>query len=137
LGEDPSRLELRVSSGYSPQLAGEVEQGKLAVAIIRREPKPEPAHRLLGREPIIVVLASDHVLAQHSEVDVIDLKDEPFIGVSDVLHILGDIVGGYLERRGTPRIPTQVIDDFAMGIVHVASTRSLALLPAYAMNYQP
>ncbi|WP_189051031.1 LysR family transcriptional regulator [Aliidongia dinghuensis] len=137
LGEDLSSLELRVSSGYSPQLAEEVEQGKLDVAIIRREPRPELAYRLLGREPIVVVLPSDHVLAQHSEIDVIDLKAEPFIGFSEVPHILRDIVDGYLERRGAPMTPAQVIDNFAVGISHVASTRGFALLPAYAANYLP
>jgi LysR family hca operon transcriptional activator len=34
-------------------------------------------------------------------------------------------------------MPTQVIDSFAMGISLVASTRGLALLPAYAANYLP
>jgi LysR family hca operon transcriptional activator len=137
LGEDLSGLELRVSSGYSPQLAEEVEQGKLDVAIIRREPLPQLAYRLLGREPIVVILPSDHALAKHAEIDVRDLRDDPFIGFSDVPHILRDVVGGYLERQGTPRTPTQVIDNFAVGISLVASTRGFALLPAYAANYLP
>jgi LysR family hca operon transcriptional activator len=137
LGEDLARLELRVSSGYSPQLAEEVEQGKLDVAIIRREPRPELAYRLLGREPIVVILPSDHALAKHSEIDVTDLKDDPFIGFSDVPHILRDIVSDYLERRGARMTPTRLIDNFAMAISLVASTRGFALLPAYAANYLP
>jgi LysR family transcriptional regulator, hca operon transcriptional activator len=137
LGEDLPDLELRVSSGYSPQLADEVQQGKLDVAIIRREPRAELAYRWLGREPIVVVLPSDHVLAKQSEIDVTDLKNDPFIGFSDVPHVLRDIVSNYLERRGTPMVPTQVIDSFAVGISLVASTRGFALLPAYAANYLP
>jgi LysR family hca operon transcriptional activator len=137
LGGDLARLELRVSSGYSPQLADELEQGKLDVAIIRREPRSELAYKLLGREPIMVILPSDHALAKHSEIDVTALKGEPFIGFSEVPHILRDIVDGYLERNGMPMKPTQVIDNFAMGISLVASTRCFALLPAYAANYLP
>jgi LysR family hca operon transcriptional activator len=137
LGEDLAKLELRVSSGYSPHLADEVEQGKLDVAIIRREPKPGLAYRLLGREPIVVILPSDHALAKQSEIDVSDLKDDPFIGFSDVPHVLRDIVGDYLKQRGVPVTPAQTIDNFAMGISLVASTRGYALLPAYAANFLP
>ncbi len=137
LGEDLARVELRVSSGYSPQLADEVAQGKLDVAIIRREPRPELVYRLLGREPIVVVLPSDHALATRTEIDVIDLRDDPFIGFSDVPHVLRDIVDDYLEGCGTPRTPTQMIDNFAVGISLVASTRGFALLPAYATNFLP
>ncbi|HEX4183993.1 MAG TPA: LysR family transcriptional regulator [Caulobacteraceae bacterium] len=137
LGVDLTRLELRVSSGFSPQLAEEVEQGKLDVAIIRREPRPELAYRLLGREPIVAILPSDHALATLDEIDVRDLKDDPFIGFSDVPHILRGVVDDYLERCGTPRTPVQVIDSFAMGISLVASIRGFALLPAYAANFLP
>src|ERR1700753_2745157 len=38
LAEDLAGVDLRISSGYSPQLASEVQAGKLDVAIIRREP---------------------------------------------------------------------------------------------------
>jgi LysR family hca operon transcriptional activator len=137
LGEDLASLELRISSGHSPQLAEEVEQGKLDVAIIRREPKPELGFWLLGREPIVVVLPSDHAQAKHPDIDVADLKGDPFIGFSDVPHILRDIVDDYLRRCGTPMTPTQVIDSFATGISLVASTRGFVLLPAYATNYLP
>jgi LysR family hca operon transcriptional activator len=137
LGEDLANLELRVSSGYSPHLAEEVEQGKLDVAIIRREPRPGLAYHLLGREPIVVLLPSDHALAKHTEIDVTDLKHDPFIGFSDVPHVLRDIVNDYLERQGAPMTPTQTIDNFAVAISLVASTRGFALLPAYAANFLP
>src|ERR1700761_5339155 len=75
LGGDLPNLELRISSGYSPQLAKDVQQGKLDAAIIRREPAPDLGYRLLGREPLIVVLPSDHRLASREAIDLADLAD--------------------------------------------------------------
>ena len=66
-----------------------------------------------------------------------DLKEDPFIGFSDVPHVLRDVVGEYMKQRGMPVIPAQTIDNFAMGISLVASTRGYALLPAYAANFLP
>ena len=137
LGEALPGLELRISSGYSPQLADEVVQGKLDVAIIRREPQPELAFRLLGHEPLVVVVPSDHRLATGSAIDLADLAGEPYIGFSDVPHVLRDVVDGYFRGRNLAFEPAHRIDNFAMGISLVASTRGFAILPAYATNYLP
>ena len=137
LGEDLAQLELRISSGYSPHLAEDVQQGKLDAAIIRQEPKPDLAYRLLGREPLMVVLPSDHRLANHEAIDIADLKDDPFIGFSDVPHVLRGVVDDYLKRHGLDLEPAHRIDNFAMGVSLVASSRGFALLPAYAANFLP
>jgi len=137
LGDDLAKLELRISSGYSPQLAEDVRQGKLDVAIIRREPKPDLAYRLLGREPLIVVLPSDHRLASREAIDLADLAGDPFIGFSDVPHVLREVVRDYMARRGLDTEPAHRIDNFAMGVSLVASTRGFAVLPAYAANFLP
>jgi LysR family hca operon transcriptional activator len=137
LGEDLAGLELRISSGYSPQLADEVAQGKLDIAIIRREPQPELAYRLLGREPLVVVVPSDHRLALGAAIDIADLAGEPYIGFSDVPRVLRDVVDGYFRERDLAFEPAHRIDNFAMGISLVASTRGFAILPAYATNYLP
>jgi len=137
LGEDLPTLELRISSGYSPQLAEDVQQGKLDAAIIRREPKPDLAYRLLGREPLMVVLPSDHRFAGRDAVDLADLAGDPFIGFSDVPHVLRAVVADYMKRRGLDIEPVHRIDNFAMGVSLVASTRGFAVLPAYAANFLP
>ncbi len=137
LGEDLPGLELRISSGYSPQLAEEVAQGKLDIAIIRREPQAELAYRLLGREPLVVVLPSDHRLAAQTAIDIADLVDEPYVGFSDVPRVLRDVVEGYFRECGAAFEPAHRIDNFAMGISLVASTRGFAILPTYATNYLP
>jgi len=137
LGEDLAKLELRISSGYSPQLAEDVQQGKLDVAIIRREPGPDLEYRLLGREPLSIILPSDHRLASREAIDLADLAGDPFIGFSDVPHVLRDVVQACLRRRGLDIEPVHRIDNFAMGISLVASTRGFAMLPAYATNFLP
>jgi LysR family hca operon transcriptional activator len=137
LAEDLPQVDLRISSGYSPQLAEAVQGGKLDVAIIRREPQPDLAYRLLGREPLVVMLPSDHRLAAQGEVDIGDLATDPYIGFTDVPHVLRDLVQAYLEGRGLTLEPAHRIDNFAMGISLVASTRGFAILPAYAANYLP
>jgi LysR family hca operon transcriptional activator len=137
LGNDLPTLELRISSGYSPHLAEEVQQGKLDAAIIRREPKPDLAFRLLGREPLMVVLPSDHRLASRQAIDLVDLAQDPFIGFSDVPHVLREVVRTYMARRGLDIEPVHRIDNFAMGVSLVASARGFAVLPAYAANFLP
>jgi len=137
LGEDLPKLELRISSGYSPQLAEDVRQGKLDAAIIRREPAPDLTYRLLGQEPLMVVLPSDHRLAGRDAIDVADLANDPFIGFSDVPHVLREIVRAYMQGRGLDIEPVHRIDNFAMGVSLVASTRGFAILPAYAANFLP
>jgi LysR family hca operon transcriptional activator len=137
LGEDLPTLELRVSSGYSPQLADDVAQGKLDVAVIRREPQPDLDYRLIGREPLSVILPSDHRLAEKDSIAITELRDEAFIGFSDVPHVLREVVDGYLEANGLSLEPAHRIDNFAMGISLVSSSRGFALLPTYALNFLP
>jgi LysR family hca operon transcriptional activator len=137
LGEDLAGLELRVSSGWSPQLAEDVRQGKLDVAIIRREPLAELDYRLLGRERMAVVLPSDHRLAGREAIDVADLMGDPYIGFTDVPHVLRGVVDGYLRTRGLEITPVQRIDNFTAAISLVAQMRGFAILPAYATNYLP
>lgn len=137
LGEDLAALELRVSSGYSPQLAEDVRDGKLDIAIIRREPVADLAFRRLGVEPLVLVLPSDHRLAGESAVDLADLAGEPYIGFSDTPRVLRGIIDAYLAGRGLDLQPAQRIDNFAMGLSLVASTRGFAILPAYAANFLP
>jgi LysR family hca operon transcriptional activator len=137
LGEDLASLDLRISSGYSPRLAEDVRQGKLDIAIVRREPLPELDFRLIGRERLVVILPSDHRLAAQAEVDLADLAGDPYVGFSDIPHVLRGVVDGYMRGRGLTIEPTHRIDNFAMGVSLVASSRGFAVLPAYATNFLP
>jgi LysR family hca operon transcriptional activator len=135
LRDELPNIEIRVSSQYSPQLADELQRGKLDIAFLRREPKPDIEYVVIAREPLVVILPSDHRLAACKAIDPMDLASETFIGMSDTPHILRGVINDYFDRLGLKIAPKHLIDNFAMGVSLVASTRGVALLPAYAENF--
>jgi LysR family transcriptional regulator, hca operon transcriptional activator len=128
-------IEIRVSSDHSTMLADELQRGKLDVAFLRREQKPDLAYKLAAREPLVVVLPSDHPLASREAIDPHDLVGEKFIGISAVPRVLRAVIGDYLKRCGIAIVPHLEVDNFAMAISLVASTRGVALLPVSAENF--
>jgi LysR family hca operon transcriptional activator len=135
LRDELSRIEIRVSSDHSTMLADELERGRLDVAFLRREQKPDLEFQLVAREPLVVFLPSDHPLAERDAIDPHDLVGETFIGISSVPRVLRAIINDYLKRSGIELVPHLEIDNFAMAISLVASTRGVALLPASAENF--
>jgi LysR family hca operon transcriptional activator len=64
LRDELPNIDVMVSSQYSPLLADGLAKGKIDVAFLRREKGvPELAYRVLVKEPLRVVLPSDHRLA--------------------------------------------------------------------------
>ena len=131
------KIEFKVSSRYSPDLADDLQSGELDVALLRVEPRPELTYRTIASEPLVVVLPSDHRLAAEAAIDPRDLEGETFIGFSDVPHILREVVASYFRRVGVTITPSHLIDNFAMGMSLVASTRGVALLPTYVEPLMP
>ena len=84
-----------------------------------------------------MILPSDHPLAEREAIDPHDLVGETFIGVSTVPRVLRAVIDDYLKRSGIEITPHLEIDNFAMAISLVASTRGVALLPASAENFLP
>ena len=80
-------------------------------------------------------LPSDHPLARHKAIDPHDLVGETFIGISEIPRVLRAVINAYLKRTGIELTPHLEIDNFAMAISLVASTRGVALLPASAENF--
>jgi LysR family hca operon transcriptional activator len=64
-----------------------------------------------------------------------DLVGETFIGISEIPRVLRAVINAYLRRTGIELTPHLEIDNFAMAISLVASTRGVALLPASAENF--
>jgi LysR family transcriptional regulator, hca operon transcriptional activator len=128
-------IEIRVSSDHSITLAGDLERGKLDIAFLRREQKLDLEYRVVATEPLVVFLPSDHRLAEHKAIDPHDLAGETFIGISEIPRVLRAVVSDYLKRTGIELTPHLEIDNFAMGISAVASTRGVALMPATAANF--
>jgi LysR family transcriptional regulator, hca operon transcriptional activator len=128
-------IEIRVSSDHSTTLADDLERGKLDIAFLRREQKRDLEYKLVTTEPLVVFLPSDHPLARRKAIDPRDLVGETFIGISESPRVLRAVVSDYLTRTGIELTPHLEIDNFAMAISLVASTRGMALLPASAENF--
>jgi LysR family transcriptional regulator, hca operon transcriptional activator len=135
LRDELLNIEIRVSSDHSTTLADDLQRGKLDIAFLRREQKPDLEYQLVAKEPLIVVLPSDHALAERDAIDPHDLVGETFIGISGVPRVLHSVIDDYLKRSGIEIVPHLEIDNFAMADSLVASTRGVALLPASAVNF--
>jgi LysR family hca operon transcriptional activator len=137
LRDDLPDLEVRIYSGFSVDLANDVERGKLDVAFIRREPHPDLEYKFVLSEKLVAVLPRGHQLAVSSSIEPRNMIGETFIGISSVPRILRGVVNGYLEQSGVRIRPHLEIDNYAMATSLVGSTRGLALLPASIDAYLP
>src|ERR1700720_1301775 len=138
LHDELPNIDVMISSQYSPLLADGLSKGKIDAAFLRREKGvPELAYRVLVKEPLVVVLPSDHRLAALQVISPGDLVGETFVTVSDTAPVLRVIIEDYLKRSGTNIKPAHKADHLAMGISLIASTRGVGLLPAYAQNFLP
>ena len=131
------KIDFKVSSLYSPDAADALQSGEIDLGFLRVEPRPDVTYQVIAHEPLLVILPSDHPLAVKAALDSRDLEGETFIGFSAVPHVLRDIVDDYLAESGVDVTPSHRIDNFAMGISLVASTRGVALLPAYVEPLLP
>ncbi len=130
-------IEIRVSSGFSTNLADDLQRGKINVAFLRREPKPDLEYRLVRKEPLVVILPSHHPLAGDGAIDPRDLMTHTFIGISDIAPVLRAAIQDYLRRSDVEIIAALEVDNFAMAMSLVTSTGGLALLPASIEGYLP
>lgn len=131
------RIEFKVTSLYSPDLADALQSGEIDLGFLRIEPRPDVAYQVIAKEPLVVILPSDHPLAQETQIDPKALENEALIGFSDVPHVLRKVVEDYLRAEAVDVKPRHHIDNFAMGLSLVASTRGVALLPAYVEPLMP
>ena len=138
LHDELPNVDVMISSQYSPLLADGLSKGKIDAAFLRRERgAPDLAFRLLVKEPLVVVLPSDHHLTEHKAISPRDLVGEIFVTVSDTAPVLRVVIDNYLKRCGINITPAHEVDHLAMGMSLIASTRGVGLLPAYAQNFLP
>ena len=131
-------IEVTVSSQYSPDLADALIRGKLDVAFLRREKHAgDLAYTVVTEEPLVVVLPSDHRLASRHAIDPHAIVGETFISVSKTAPVLRVVIDDYLKRSGLEIVASHEVDNIAMAMSLVASTRGVALLPAYVENFLP
>jgi LysR family hca operon transcriptional activator len=138
LHEELPNIDVMISSQYSPLLADGLSKGKIDAAFLRREQgTPDLAFRLLVKEPLVVVLPSNHRLASLKAIRPQDLAGETFVTVSHTAPVLRGVIDNYLKRSGVKITPAHAADHVTMGMSLIASTGGVGLLPAYAQNFLP
>jgi len=131
-------IEITVSSQYSPDLAEALRRRKLDAAFMRPErDMGDLAYTPLTREPLEVIMPSDHGLAARETVPIEMLEGETFINVSNTAPALRLVIDKYLAESGAAIRTDHEVDNIAMAMSLIASTRGVALLPAYVRNFMP
>jgi LysR family hca operon transcriptional activator len=136
LRDELPNVDVMISSQYSPLLANALLKGTVDAAFLRRERgMPDLAFRLLVKEPLVVILPSNHRLAALKAISPGDLVGETFVGVADTAPVLRAVIDDYLKRSGINITPAHEVDHVVMGVSLIASTGGVGLLPAYAQNF--
>ena len=130
-------IQVVVSSDYSPNLAEALARGRMDVAIMRLEPGYDLGYHVVDNEPLVVLMPSDHRLTAQATVSPQAFVGEVFIGGSNKAGVLRAVSDEYLRRNGIDIKLNHGVDNIAMAISLVASTRGLALMPAYAEDFLP
>jgi LysR family hca operon transcriptional activator len=138
LRDELPSIDVTISSDHSPNLAGALARGKLDLAFMRPEPQmPDLEYKVVATHPLVVVLPRDHRLAAQPAIALRELAGETYLGISDTAPTLRAVIETYLERSGVGLRPAQRLDNLAMAMSMVASTRGVALLPAHAESFLP
>src|SRR5580692_7761688 len=137
LRDELKNIQVTVSSDYSPDLAEGLVRGRLDLAFLRVEPGYDLEYHVVDREPLIVLMPSDHRLTARSCVGPEALVGEIFIGGSNKASVLHAVTEDYFHRSGLDIKFDHGVDNLAMAVSLVASTRGVALMPEYAKNLLP
>ena len=138
-------IQVTITSDYSPDLAEALIRGNLDVAFLRVEPSFDLCYEVVDHEQLIVLMPSDHRLISRETIHPREFVGEIFIGGSRHPHthahtkasVLAAVTEDYFSRCGLDIKLDHGVDNMAMAISLVASTRGLALMPAYAKNLLP
>ena len=137
LRDQLTNIQVVVSSDYSPNLAEALTRGRMDLAFMRLEPGYDLGYHVVDREPLIVLMPSDHRLAEKQAIHPRELVGEIFIAGSNKAGVLRAVTEEYLRRSGVNIRVDHGVDNMAMAMSLVASTRGLALMPAYAKGLLP
>ncbi|MEX3965875.1 LysR family transcriptional regulator [Paraburkholderia sp. EG286B] len=137
LRDELPNIDVTVSSYYSPDVADALARGKLDLGFLRAEPGYDLEYRVVNRERLIVLMPADHPLAVKAAISPQDIAGEPFVMASNKARVLHEVIVGYLQAQGVKVATEHGVDNLAMAMSLVASTRGVALMPEYANNLLP
>src|SRR5215470_15929342 len=135
LREEAPEVEMTLMTKSSPELADGLVQGKIDVALLRREAHTVGlAFKFLIKEPLIAILPTGHRLARHRAVRVQDLARESFISTARVAPVLRSVIEDYAMKAGIRLKQNYDAETLSGGMSLVASTGGFTLLPLYVRN---
>jgi LysR family hca operon transcriptional activator len=137
LRDELTNIQVAVTSDFSPDIAEALLRGRLDVAFMRVETTFDLCYEVVDREPLIVLMPSDHRLTSREAIHPRDFAGEIFIGGSKKATVLRAVTDDYLRRFGLDIKLDHGVDSASMAISLVASMRGLALMPTYAKNLLP
>jgi LysR family hca operon transcriptional activator len=137
LRDELPNIDVTVSSDYSSELADALVRGKLDLAFLRAEPQYDLAYRVVSREPLVVLMPSEHPLAAREAVGPEDFAGEVFVAASSKETVLGAVADAYLKRAGIDMAASPGVDSLAAAISLVAAKKGFSLMPASAQSLLP
>jgi LysR family hca operon transcriptional activator len=135
LREEAPDVEITLSSQSSPELANALMQGKVDVALLRRETQAAGlAFKFLVEEPLVAILPSGHRLATRKAIRPQELARETFISPARLAPVLRSVINDYAARVGITLKQTYDAENISGGMSLVVSTGGVTLLPLYVQN---
>jgi LysR family hca operon transcriptional activator len=135
LREEAPDIEITLMTKSSPELADGLMQGKIDVALLRREAHTVGlAFKFLIKEPLIAILPAGHCLARHRAVWPQDLARESFISTARVAPVLRSVIDDYAAKAGIRLKQNYDAETLSGGMSLVASTGGFTLLPTYVRH---
>jgi LysR family transcriptional regulator, hca operon transcriptional activator len=135
LREEAPDVEITLMTKSSPELADGLMQGKIDVALLRREAHTVGlAYKFLIKEPLIAILPTRHRLARHRTVPPQDLARESFISTARAAPVLRTVIDDYAAKAGITLKQSNDAETLSGGMSLVASTGGYTLLPLYVRH---
>jgi len=135
LREEAPDVEITLMTKSSPELADGLMQGKIDVALLRREAHTVGlAFKFLTKEPLIAILPTRHRLARHRTVPPQDLARESFISTARAAPVLRTVIDDYAAKAGITLKQSNDAETLSGGMSLVASTGGFTLLPLYVRH---
>ena len=135
LREEAPDIEITISSRSSPDLADGLMQGKIDVALLRRETQTTGlGFKSLIEEPLVAILPTGHRLAARKAVRPQDLARETYISTARLAPVLRAVIRDYAAKAGITLKQKYEAASISSGMALVASTGGVTLLPLYVQH---
>jgi len=135
LREEAPDIEITLLSQSSTELADALMQGKVDVALLRRETQTTGlTFKFLIKEPLVAILPTGHRLAARKTVRPQDLARETFISPARHAPVLRSVINDYAAKVGITLKQKYDAENLSGGMSLVVSTGGVTLLPLYVQN---